>query len=211
MVISPASLRSCVGPALARNGARRYKSHKVLTEETMSQALRHMEYAVRGEVVTAASRLEEEILANPLSHPKIDHVLYTNVGNPHSVGQQSLRWPRQVMALCNMPDEFGIDHPEAHRIFPEDVIERAKEIKHMSLHDQGTGSYSHSQGHLHFRQHIAKFLEARDGGVPSNPHHIFMTNGASTGIDMILQTLLADDTWYVTSSHFMWFSNISKF
>ena len=99
------------------------------------------------------------------------------------------------MALCNMLDEFGIYHPEAHRVFPKDVIAQAKEIKHMSMHDQGTGAYSHSQGHLAFRQHIASFIEARDGGVPSDPDHIFMTNGASTGIDMILQTLLADETW----------------
>jgi aspartate/methionine/tyrosine aminotransferase len=100
-----------------------------------------------------------------------------------------------VMALCNMPDELGIDHPEASRLFPQDVIDRAKEIKHISLHDKGTGSYSHSQGHIAFREDIAKFIEKRDGGVPSNPNHIFMTNGASTGIDMMLTTLLRDSTW----------------
>ena len=195
MVLSPPILRSVMGPTVLRTGARRFKSQKVLTEDTMSQALRHMEYAVRGEVVTAATRLQHEIETDPASHPKIDHVLYTNVGNPHSVGQKSLHWPRQVMALCNMPDELGIDHPEVRRIFPDDVIKRAKEIKHITLHDQGTGAYSHSQGHLGFRQHIASFIEARDGGVSSNPDDIFMTNGASTGIDMILQTLLADETW----------------
>lgn len=180
-----------------RRTPHRYASVKVLNEETMSQPLRRMEYAVRGQVVSAADRLQREIEEDPSSHPEIDHIIYTNIGNPHSVGQHSLRWPRQVMALCNLPDESGIDHPEAHLLFPQDVIDRAREVKHVALHDAGTGSYSHSQGHLAFREHIAQFIEKRDC-VPSSPDHIFMTNGASTGIEMILQTLLADETWYVT-------------
>lgn len=199
MILPSLTRLSTIPTSTLYRGARRCFSHKVLTEETMSQAVRRMEYAVRGEVVSAASRLQHEITENPSSHPQIDHVLYTNVGNPHSVGQESLRWPRLVMALCNLPDDLGIDHPEAHRLFPKEVIDRAKEIKHISLEDQGTGAYSHSQGHFSFRQHISNFIEARDGGVPSNPDHIFMTNGASTGIDMILQTLLADETWYVVA------------
>jgi aspartate/methionine/tyrosine aminotransferase len=197
MIYPLLSTFSTMWPSTLLRGASRCVSQKVLTEETMSQAVRNMEYAVRGEVVSAASRLQHEIAENPSSHPQIDHVLFTNVGNPHSVGQESLRWPRLVMALCNLPDELGIDHPDAYRIFPREVIDRAKEIKHISLEDQGTGAYSHSQGHFSFRQHISNFIEERDGGVPSNPDHIFMTNGASTGIDMILQTLLADETWCV--------------
>lgn len=179
---------------------RGFSSVKVLTEDSMSQSLRKMEYAVRGAVVDAADRLEHEIEEDPSSHPDIDHVLYTNVGNPHSVGQESLRWPRQVVALCNLPNDLGVDHPDAHHVFPPDVIERAREIKQIAMKDLGTGSYSHSQGHFAFRQHIANFIQKRDGGVPSSPEHIFMTNGASSGIDMILQTLLADESWYVTQS-----------
>jgi aspartate/methionine/tyrosine aminotransferase len=192
MILQPAlrSLRTTL-----QREARRYKSKKVLTEETMSQSLRKMEYAVRGEVVLAAARLEHEIEEDRSSHPQVDRVLFTNVGNPHSVGQESLQWPRQVLALCNLPDDVGIYHPEVHHLFPEDVVERAKEIKHMAMNDQGTGAYSHSQGRLSFREHIAEFTEARDGGIPSNPEHIFMSNGASTGIEMILQTLLADESW----------------
>lgn len=172
--------------------ARCFSNEKVLTEETMSQPLRRMEYAVRGEVVSAADNLRDEIAKDPESHPDIDHVLYTNVGNPHSVGQDTMKWPRQVMALCNLPNEQGIDHPEVHRMFPQDVIDRAREVKSFGIR---TGAYSHSQGHLQFREHIAQFIEQRDGGVKSDPKHIFMTNGASTGIEMILQTLLADETW----------------
>ena len=155
----------------------------------MSQNVRTMEYAVRGQVVMAADAIQHEIEENPKSH-SYSKVLYTNVGNPHSVGQESLEWPRQVMALCNLPPSQGIDNKDMQRIFPKDVIERAREIVHVGMADQGTGSYSHSQGHYSFRQDIAKFIEERDGGVPSSPDHIFMSNGASSGIEMILDVLL---------------------
>jgi alanine transaminase len=138
-----------------------------------------MQYAVRGEVVIAADRINKELKIDPNSHPAYDHIVFTNIGNPHSVGQHSLTWPRQVLALCNLPDSVGIDHPQASTLFPSDAIERARKIKHGSLNDQGTGAYSHSQGIMSFREDIAKFIEARDGGVPSNPNHIFMSNGAS--------------------------------
>lgn len=168
-----------------------FSNEKILTEETMNQPLRRMEYAVRGEVVSAADELQAEIEDDPEAH-HLNSVLYTNVGNPHSVGQDTLKWPRQVMALCNLPDDQGIHHPEVNRMFPQDVIDRAAEVKGYGIR---TGAYSHSQGHLEFREHIAEFIEKRDGGVKAHANHIFMTNGASTGIEMILQTLLADETW----------------
>ena len=36
---------------------------------------------------------------------------------------------------------------------------------------------------------MADFIEKRDG-YPSNPHHIFMTDGASTGITSVLDILI---------------------
>ena len=174
-----------------------FTSEKVLTEETISPALVNMRYAVRGEIVKRADAIQHTIEEDPdkLISPKFDHVLFTNLGNPHSVGQRSLTWPREVMALCNLPDEVGIDNPDAAKLFPQDVIERAREIKQHALQNHGTGAYSHSQGAMPFREDIAKFIEKRDGGVKSDPNNMFMTNGASTAIDMILQTLLADETW----------------
>jgi hypothetical protein len=104
-------------------GARRGISQKVLTEETMLK-LSDACGVVRSEAklyrppVVCSTRL----LRIRSSHPQIDHVLYTNVGNPHSVGQESLRWPRLVMALCNLPDELGIDHPEAIESFQKKLL-----------------------------------------------------------------------------------------
>ena len=181
-------------PANDDDGDDMFNSDKRLTEETMSQNLRGMEYAVRGEVVAAADDLQQELEDNPDAFPNFDEILYTNVGNPHSVGQKSLTWPREVMALCNLPDETGIMNPEIHKIFNEDVITRVREIRKDDMDGKGTGSYSHSQGHPWFREDIAAFLKERDGGVPASADDIFMTNGASKGIEMVLETLLADET-----------------
>ena len=84
----------------------------------MLQNVRNMEYAVRGQVVIAADAIQHEIEENPKSHT-YTKVLYTNVGNPHQVGQESLQWPRSVMALCNLPPSKGIDHPKMPQIFPQ--------------------------------------------------------------------------------------------
>lgn len=49
-----------------------------------------------------------------------------------------------------------IDHPLASKIYPEDVLKRAKE-----LHEEigSTGAYTHSKGVLQIRKRVAKFIE----------------------------------------------------
>lgn len=167
----------------------------------MSQNLRRMEYAVRGSVVIAADRINDELKEEQQQHGSsgsrkypFDKILYTNIGNPQSVGQKPLTWPRQVLALVDLPDEVGVDHPDAHLLFPFDAIRRAKEIK-VGLGGSGSGAYSHSQGAKCFRDDVANFIERRDGGVYSDPDNIFLANGASAAISNVLQALVADSSW----------------
>lgn len=158
----------------------------------MCQKLRNMEYAVRGKVVIKADEINALLKSSPKGTFNFDHIVYTNIGNPHSVGQKPLTWPRQVLALADLPNEFGIDHPDLEKMFPADAIARARQIKD-ALDGHGTGAYTHSQGPLQFRQEICDFIEERDdlkkGSV--DPKCIFMTNGASSGIEMILNTLIS--------------------
>lgn len=167
-------------------------SDKRLTEQSMSQNLRTMEYAVRGKVVIKADEINAELKKGSAEYP-FEKIVYTNIGNPQSVGQQPLTWPRQVMALVDLPDEVGIDHPTVSKMFPADAIERAKMIK-KGLDGHGSGAYTHSQGPLLFREEICRFIEKRDGlkEGASDPKSIFMTNGASSAIEMILNALIAD-------------------
>ena len=173
-----------------------FPKQKRLNEESMSQSLRTMEYAVRGKVVIAADQINEDLKAGNSKNRTFDHIVYTNIGNPHSVGQLPLTWPRQVLALAELPDEVGVAHPNAKNMFPEDAIERAVIIKE-ALNGHGTGAYTHSQGPLLFREEICRFIEQRDelpfGTCQKND--IFLTNGASSGIEMVLKALIAERNW----------------
>lgn len=150
-------------------------------EETMSQSLRRMQYAVRGEVVMKADQLAAQG----------KDILYTNIGNPHQVGQSPITYYRQILALCDLPAECGIDHPSVYELFPRDVVDRAREYREI-IGPSGTGAYTHSQGVLEFRKHIAEYIQNRDR-YKSFPGNIFLTNGASTAISMVLQGLLASN------------------
>jgi aspartate/methionine/tyrosine aminotransferase len=151
-----------------------------LTMATISESLKRMEYAVRGRVVIEADKMASEEDAK---------IIYTNIGNPQSVGQMPLTWPRQVVALANLPRHVGIDHPNVSLMFPSDAIARAREI----LDATGSvGAYSHSQGVPLLRRDVADFITQRDGGVQTtNPDDIFLTNGASAAIQMVLTALIA--------------------
>ncbi|KAH8057986.1 alanine aminotransferase [Aureococcus anophagefferens] len=116
-------------------------------------------------------------------------ILYTNVGNPHSVGQKPLTFFRQVLALCDLPAEHGVDHPNASAMFPADAIARARDMR-AAIGDAGTGSYTNSQGIAQFRGDVARFIERRDGH-PARPEDIFLTNGASSAIQHVLTACFA--------------------
>ena len=176
------------------------QEEKRLNIGSMSPSLKKMEYAVRGKVVIAADRINEELRKSEKKDQyPFDHIVYTNIGNPHSVGQRPLTWPRQVLALVDLPEEVGINHPDASKLFPADAIRRAKEIK--AEIPGGTGAYSHSKGVRLFREDVANFIKERDG-VESDPEDIFLTNGASAGIGMIMEAIISDENWYARQGFF---------
>jgi len=148
---------------------------------TMSQGLRRMQYAVRGEVVMRADALAAEG----------KDIIYTNIGNPHAVGQHPISFYREVLALCDLPAEYGVDNPAVVASFPVDAVERAREMRE-AIGPAGTGAYTNSQGILQFRQDVAFYIAERDGH-PSYPANIFLTNGASAAIEMCLTGLISDD------------------
>jgi aspartate/methionine/tyrosine aminotransferase len=159
----------------------------------MSAALKGMEYAVRGKVVIAANKINDELRTGSTKYP-FDRIVYTNIGNPHSVGLKPLTWPRQVLALVDLPDEVGVDHPQAIHMFPPDAIRRAREIK-QGLGGYGSGAYSHSKGVKMLREDVVDFIQRRDGGVPVDVENVYLTNGASDAIKSILTVLIADSSW----------------
>jgi len=49
------------------------------------------------------------------------------------------------MALSDLPDAFGVDHPNFNLLFPQDTILRARKIK-QALGGHVIGAYSHLRG-----------------------------------------------------------------
>ena len=71
------------------------------------------------------------------------------------------------------------------KLYPEDAIARAETL----LKNIGSiGAYSHSKGITHIRENVAKFIERRDG-YAANPDNIFLTQGASEGVQKVIQLL----------------------
>lgn len=151
------------------------RGFRVLRLDNINQNIVNAEYAVRGELYHAAVLRTKEG----------KEVIYTNIGNPHSLGQKPITFTRQVLALVVNPGMMN--DPSTSSLFPTDAIARAKMyLKHMS---GGVGAYSDSKGVLAIRQEIADFIE-RKSGQPSRPDNIFISNGASEVARLMIQALI---------------------
>jgi aspartate/methionine/tyrosine aminotransferase len=140
----------------------------------LGKAVLATEYAVRGPIVARAAELEKQGR----------EIIYCNIGNPQSLGQQALTWNRQILALCEYPALME----SAPSAFPSDVIEAAQAILTGTRH--GLGAYSESRGVRCIREAVAAFILERDG-VGVDPDSIFLTDGASKGVQTILRLLIA--------------------
>jgi alanine transaminase len=181
------SASSCAEAAPAEPAAA--DPSKSLTSETMSQHLRAMQYAVRGDVVMRAEQIQQQLLRGDGAALPFDKITFANIGNPLAVGQRPITFFRQVLALCDLPNDIGIDHPHASLLFPADAIERARAMK-LAMGPGDTGAYSTTQGVLRFRQDVAEFISERDGH-PCSPADIYLANGASSAIRMIMNCVIS--------------------
>jgi alanine transaminase len=75
------------------------------------------------------------------------------------------------------------------KLYPKDAIKRAELL---TKNIGSIGAYSHSKGISHIRENVAKFIEERDG-YSVDPEHIFLTQGASEGVQRVLQMLTQNE------------------
>lgn len=132
------------------------------------------QYAVRGPIVARAQELERAGRS----------ITYCNIGNPQALGQRPLTWTRRVLALCEQPD-LAVEAPS---LFPSDAVEAATRFLAGSAH--GLGAYSESKGLRVVREAVASFIKARDG-IEADPESIYLTDGASKGVQAALNLLIA--------------------
>ncbi|KAH1048269.1 hypothetical protein J1N35_039053 [Gossypium stocksii] len=159
-----------------------------VTVDSINPKVIECQYAVRGEIVILAQKLQQEIQAKPEAYP-FQEILYCNIGNPQSLGQKSITFFREVLALCDHPAILAKSETQA--LFSADSIERARKILDQ-IPGRATGAYSHSQGIKGLRDTIAAAIEARDG-FPADPNDIFMTDGASPAVHMMMQLLIRSE------------------
>ena len=176
----------------SRNFASSSKSNAaykpVLTTNTINPHVLKAEYAVRGELSNRANRYAAQIAQGNAADLPFSSVVTANIGNPQQqpfLAQKPLTFWRQVAALTEYPQLM--EQPGIDKIFPKDTQERAK----LLLDDIGSvGAYSHSKGAAIVRKHVAEFIEQRDG-YPSDPELIYLTTGASGGVQLLLQVIIA--------------------
>lgn len=148
---------------------------------------------MRGELPTRAEAYRAR-LAGEHSHPShenplpFDKVIAANIGNPQQLEQKPITFFRQVLSILEYPpllknenalkDGFG---------YKQDVIDRAKWLL---SEVQSVGAYSQSQGAPGIRRSIAQFLERRDG-YSADPENIFLSAGASAGVNTLLNVICA--------------------
>eukprot|EP00793_Prasinoderma_coloniale_P002394 PRCOL_00001875-RA len=150
---------------------------KVLCPSKVNANLRTMQYAMRGELYLKAQAMEE---ANR-------EVMYLNLGNPQALGQKPFTFNRQVLSLA-LGGDAVLGHERVGELFPPDVIARAKELLKETA-GGSVGSYTDSRGIGLVRRDVADYIDARDGTATSHPactEQIFLTDGASTGVGMML-------------------------
>ncbi|CAL4941572.1 unnamed protein product [Urochloa decumbens] len=159
-----------------------------VTVENLNPKVLKCQYALRGDIAIHAQRLQQQLQAEPGSLP-FDEILYCNIGNPHSHGQQPVTFFREVRALCNHP--CLLDKDETKSLFSADAILRARQIL-AAIPGGATGAYSDSQGIKGLRDAIASGIASRDG-FSANADDIFLTGGASLAVHMIMQLLIRNE------------------
>ncbi len=154
--------------------------------------LMEMEYAVRGPIPQKAAKLKEQGR----------EIIFCNIGNPQSLGQLPMSFPRQVLSLIENPTFIRREKELARLssvspalphldLIESEVIEYAENI--ISKIGSGTGAYTESRGAKFIREAVAKFIDRRDGpgAPPSDPDSIFLTDGAGQGAQHIIQLLIS--------------------
>ncbi|KAJ3045254.1 hypothetical protein HDV00_011126 [Rhizophlyctis rosea] len=163
-------------------------SGKVLTVASMNQSIVEVDYAVRGELAIRSEELRKQLEKSPGSLP-FKRIVTCNIGNPQQLAQKPITFFRQVSSLVDYPDLLLKKNLHiTKQLFAEDAITRSKQL--LKAMGGSSGAYSHSQGIPLVREHVTKFIEERDG-YPSDPDDIFLTAGASPGVQLVLHTLMA--------------------
>ncbi|KAH7319766.1 putative alanine aminotransferase [Stachybotrys elegans] len=156
-----------------------------LSVDNINQRVVAAKYAVRGELAVKSEEYRAKLSKGDTGLP-FSEVISANIGNPQQLDQKPITFFRQVCSLLENPQLLEKEDVLINGLgYKTDVIERAKWL----LSQVGSvGAYSASKGVPAIQESIAKFLERRDG-FPANPANIYLSGGASSGVNTLLNVM----------------------
>ncbi|KAH7175891.1 pyridoxal phosphate-dependent transferase [Dactylonectria macrodidyma] len=159
-----------------------------LTADNINQHVVAAKYAVRGELAVKSEEYRAKIASGNADDLPFKQVISANIGNPQQLDQKPITFFRQVASLLENPQLLEQEDVLINSLgYKTDVVERAKFL----LSKIGSvGAYSASTGVPAIRDSVAKFLERRDG-FPADPSKIFLSAGASSGVNTLLHVICA--------------------
>ncbi|EJT80880.1 hypothetical protein GGTG_00873 [Gaeumannomyces tritici R3-111a-1] len=164
-------------------------STRRLNYDNINPHIKDAKYAVRGELAVKSEEYRAKIAKGENGLP-FKEVISANIGNPQQLDQKPITFFRQVLSLLENP--ALLDHEDVlinSLGYKSDVVARAKWL----LSKVGSvGAYSASNGVPAIRQSIADFLERRDG-FPANEADIYLSAGASSGVNTLLHILTENE------------------
>ncbi|KAK4166506.1 pyridoxal phosphate-dependent transferase [Cladorrhinum sp. PSN259] len=165
-------------------------SNRRLNIDNINPHVKTAKYAVRGELAVKSEEYRATLAKGDLHDLPFNQIISANIGNPQQLDQQPITFFRQVLSILENP--ILLEKSDVlinHLGYKPDVLERAKWL----LQKVGSvGAYSASNGVPAIRQSIAEFLERRDG-FPANPADIYLSAGASSGVNTLLHIICANE------------------
>ncbi|CAF3592617.1 unnamed protein product [Adineta steineri] len=164
------------------NNKEQEKENESLTMDNLNPYILGVSDAVRGPTVVRAVEIEQQLKNNFNQFP-FNRVIRANIGDPHaSFNQSPITYIRQFVAGCTYPPLMDMSD------FPIDIKQRVKRLLN-ACSGKSLGSYTESQGIVTVREDIANYIECRDG-YSANPNNIYLCNGATEGIRLVLKLLM---------------------
>ncbi|KAL2889271.1 putative alanine aminotransferase, mitochondrial [Ceratocystis lukuohia] len=161
-----------------------------LTIDNINQRIVAAQYAVRGELAVKSEVYRQKLADGEAASLPFDQIISANIGNPQQLDQKPITFFRQVASLLENPQLLNHEDVLLNNLgYQTDVIARAK---HLLKTVQSVGAYSASTGAPAIRESVARFLEERDG-FPADPSHIYMSAGASSGVNTLLNIICASE------------------
>ncbi len=164
-----------------------------LTIDNINPHVKEAKYAVRGELAVRSEKYRAQLKkGDPPTPPEeplpFNQVISANIGNPQQLDQKPITFFRQVLSLVEYPPLLENEEVLKNGLgYKQDVIDRARwllnEVK-------SVGAYSASQGAPGIRESVARYIERRDG-YPSDPANIFLSAGASSGVNTLMNVICA--------------------